>query len=78
MVIRKIINRNAIRILFQPIHDIKTERIIGYEALARGPEGEGANRLFTLAKEAGLKDELEIANVPHSSYFSGELGTFFH
>ncbi len=60
MVIRKIINRNAIRILFQPIHDIKTERIIGYEALARGPEGEGANRLFALAKEAGLKDELEM------------------
>lgn len=21
---------------------------------------------------------IEIANVPHSSYFSGELGTFFH
>lgn len=64
MDIRKIIYRNAVRILYQPIYDLKEESIVGYEALARGPEGspvEGANRLFKAAKEEGLKEKLEMA-----------------
>lgn len=63
MDIWKIINNKAVRILFQPIYDLKEESIVGYEALARGPEGspvEGASRLFQAAKEEGLKEKLEM------------------
>ncbi|WP_258807722.1 EAL domain-containing protein [Pseudidiomarina sp. CB1] len=36
----------AIEMAFQPIVDIKTQRIIAYEALVRGPNGEGAGWVF--------------------------------
>lgn len=35
-----------IRMAFQPIVDIKSKRIISYEALVRGPEGQGAGWVF--------------------------------
>ncbi|WP_258239684.1 EAL domain-containing protein [Pseudidiomarina homiensis] len=36
----------AIEMAFQPIVDIKTQSIIAYEALVRGPNGEGAGWVF--------------------------------
>ncbi|MDX1706740.1 EAL domain-containing protein [Pseudidiomarina sp.] len=35
-----------IRMAFQPIVDLKKQKIIGYEALVRGPEGQGAGWVF--------------------------------
>jgi EAL domain-containing protein (putative c-di-GMP-specific phosphodiesterase class I) len=48
----------GLRILFQPIVDLRTGAIHGYEALARGPAGsavEGAERLFAAADRAGVR-----------------------
>lgn len=61
--VRKVMNKNLIRILFQPIQNVNQNKIIGYEALARGPVGsqlEGAKKLFESAKDAGLLEELEM------------------
>jgi sensor c-di-GMP phosphodiesterase-like protein len=50
----KIIERKLIRTLFQPIVDLRTGNVLGYEALSRGPKGsplETAPKLFTAATE---------------------------
>ena len=36
----------AIEMAFQPIVDLQTQKIIAYEALVRGPNGEGAGWVF--------------------------------
>jgi len=58
------IDSGMLRVLFQPIHNIKSDAIIGYEALARGPEGsslELPKKLFKAARRAGGRQELEMA-----------------
>jgi EAL domain-containing protein (putative c-di-GMP-specific phosphodiesterase class I)/GGDEF domain-containing protein len=47
---------------FQPILDLETRQILGYEALSRGPRGselEAPSGLFGLAARQGLTEELE-------------------
>ena len=47
---------------FQPVVDIAAGKVIGYEALIRGPEGsdlESPDVLFAAAREGGLELELE-------------------
>ena len=53
----------AIRSVFQPIVDLTTSAVVGYEALARGPEGEweSPQRLFTAAAEQGQLPALDAA-----------------
>ena len=49
---------------FQPIHDLVTGDLVGYEALARGPAGsplELPSALFAAADEQGLTSELDLA-----------------
>ena len=45
----------AVRSVFQPIVDLTTSAVVGYEALARGPAGEweSPDRLFAAAAEQG-------------------------
>lgn len=61
--LQEIVNGNAIRVVFQPIFDLKDRRtIIGHESLSRGPEGtlfESAEYMFTLAARCGLLNRLE-------------------
>ena len=62
--IEEIIRRGAIRSVYQPIVDLATGEPIGYEALARGPQGtqlESPRALFAAAREAGVVTELEWA-----------------
>ncbi|MDV6316813.1 bifunctional diguanylate cyclase/phosphodiesterase [Idiomarina sp. HP20-50] len=50
--------------LFQPVMDTSRGTVIGHEALIRGPKGhplEFPDRLFSLASEAQLLSELELA-----------------
>lgn len=50
--------------LFQPIVSLSERRIIGYEALTRGPSNSALHspiNLFTVARQAGRLSELEMA-----------------
>lgn len=54
--LRQIIHRGEISTLFQPIVDLTSSKIIAYEALSRGPQGELESplKLFKLAHEGDL------------------------
>jgi len=59
-----ILEAGAVRSVYQPIVAIDTNATIGYEALARGPEGSPLQRpdlLFAAARETGRLAELEWA-----------------
>ncbi len=52
----------AVRTLFQPLVEIATGRVLGYEALSRGPVGtvwEFPDALFAAARAAGRENELD-------------------
>jgi EAL domain-containing protein (putative c-di-GMP-specific phosphodiesterase class I) len=62
----RLLRRGQIRVLFQPIFDITNNRILGYEALTRGPVGcllEGSDNLFDCAESLGRLVELECLAV---------------
>jgi EAL domain-containing protein (putative c-di-GMP-specific phosphodiesterase class I) len=57
-----LVERRAIRSLYQPLVDLYSGETIGYEALARGPHGsplESPDALFAAARSTGMKAELE-------------------
>ena len=61
--LQKIIIEKTITTVYQPVVDLKSLNILGYEALSRGPAGtEFTNPalLFTLASEFGLSVELDV------------------
>lgn len=53
----------GVRAVFQPLVDLETRAVLGYEALARGPEGPLTmpERLFAAARAAGRLAELDWA-----------------
>ena len=59
----RILAEDALRIRFQPIVELTTGQVIGYEALARGPEGlrERPDILFAAARREGRLAELDWA-----------------
>jgi len=60
--LQKVILEEQVSTVYQPILDLKTEQIMGYESLSRGPkhsEIEAPVILFTLAEETGLVFELD-------------------
>ena len=63
MELRHIIKEEKIQTFFQPIVNLKTGGIIGYEALCRGPKKtafEAADFLFTTSIEHNLSFELDL------------------
>lgn len=60
--IEEVIAKQKIRILFQPISDLRKREYVGYEALARGPDGpfEPAHKLFGAAAASGMRERLEM------------------
>ncbi len=57
-----LLERGRIRSLYQPLVDLYSGEVIGYEALARGPRGsalESPGALFAAARSAGVEEELE-------------------
>ena len=59
----ELIKSCGIRTLLQPIVELRSGRVMGYEALSRGPAGsplEQPDRLFGAAREAGREAELEL------------------
>lgn len=60
--IQQVIRDGGIRVHYQPIVDLTNLRVIGYEALSRGPAGtalESPAVLFELSREAGIAAELD-------------------
>lgn len=60
--IQDVLRARAVRAVYQPLVDLVSGEVIGYEALARGPEGtawERPDRLFDAAREAGQVAELD-------------------
>ena len=59
-----ILATDAIRAVYQPIFDGREDRVVAYEALARGPAGSPLERpdlLFAAARAAGRLEELDWA-----------------
>lgn len=61
--IRRIIDEEAFRPVFQPIVDLGTGQAEGYEALTRFADGTAPDAQFAEAARAGLGVELEIATL---------------
>jgi len=63
LTLTEVLRVGGLRSVFQPIVDLSTNGVVGYEALARGPEGELASpdRLFSIARVEGLVAELDRA-----------------
>lgn len=60
--LQELLIKEGIQIVFQPIVNLTTLEIMGYEALTRGPEGteyENPYFLFEIAREVGLVFELD-------------------
>lgn len=59
-----ILTQSGLHSLFQPIISLSERRILGYEALSRGPSNSPLHSpvaLFAVARQAGRLNELEIA-----------------
>jgi EAL domain-containing protein (putative c-di-GMP-specific phosphodiesterase class I) len=62
--LRRILDHGLVRSVYQPIVDIDSEEVVGYEALARGPEGSTLERpdlLFATARATGDVEALDWA-----------------
>lgn len=60
--IHDLLDRRAVATVFQPLIDIATGTLVGYEALSRGPAGspwESPVALFAAARDAGREAELD-------------------
>ena len=61
--LRQILDRREFDIAFQPIVDLRTRSVVGYEALSRFDDGVAPDRRFAEAFDAGLGAEFELAAV---------------
>jgi EAL domain-containing protein (putative c-di-GMP-specific phosphodiesterase class I)/CheY-like chemotaxis protein len=62
--IARVLSGDELRVVFQPVVHLASGRAVGFEALARFPEGEGSpESWFTLAASVGSLVELELATV---------------
>jgi EAL domain-containing protein (putative c-di-GMP-specific phosphodiesterase class I) len=62
--VRDLLTQGGLRAHFQPIVNLEDRRLVGYEALARGPVGsplEMPDDLFGAAREAGVLEQLDRA-----------------
>ncbi len=61
--LRAILAQETVSVLFQPIVSMVQQRIVGYEALSRGPSNSVLHSpltLFAAARQAGLLTDLEM------------------
>lgn len=75
--LKNIIKYKKINTFFQPIISLKTGKILGYEALTRGPEGselENPIDLFSAAKKNNMLFQLERVSREQALYRARNLG----
>jgi EAL domain-containing protein (putative c-di-GMP-specific phosphodiesterase class I)/GGDEF domain-containing protein len=61
--LRKLLESRALTVVFQPIYAFREARILGFEALVRGPEGSALQTpaaLFSAAADEGLANEVNV------------------
>ena len=61
--IRAVIGEQAFTTVFQPIVDLASGAVLGYEALTRFADGAPPDRVFAEAARSGLGGELELATL---------------
>ncbi len=61
--IRQVVSQRAFRSVFQPIIDMTSGTVLGYEALTRFVDGTPPDRAFQAAATAGVGLELEAATI---------------
>ena len=71
--IRRTIARRAFRPVFQPIVDLATREVVGYEGLTRFADRTPPDRAFHAAAAAGVGIELEVATIEAILEASGPL-----
>jgi EAL domain-containing protein (putative c-di-GMP-specific phosphodiesterase class I)/DNA-binding response OmpR family regulator len=71
--LRRILTNHEFDVVFQPIVDIRSRAVLGYEALARFADGVAPDVRFAEARAAGLGTEYELAAVARAATRSGEL-----
>jgi PAS domain S-box-containing protein len=59
----RVISEEAFVPVFQPVVDIRTRTVVGYEALTRFTDGQTPDRVFAEAGAVGLGLELEVATL---------------
>lgn len=60
----RVLAEQSVRSIYQPVVELETAAVVGYEALARGPQGCGLERpdvLFAVARREGRVAELDRA-----------------
>jgi EAL domain-containing protein (putative c-di-GMP-specific phosphodiesterase class I) len=60
--LQRIISDESVRTVFQPVLDLRTQVVIGYEAFARGPEDslfETPQALFAMSRRVGVAADLD-------------------
>ena len=75
--IREVIATSAFHPVFQPIVDLETGLVVGYEALSRFADGVPPDRRFADAGAVGLGPDLELACLEAAVSASGRLGEGF-
>lgn len=81
--LRKVLDGRALTTVFQPIFGFREGRILGFEALVRGPEGSAIEtpfELFSAAQHAGLALELNmtcVQQILHTFARAGLEGSLF-
>jgi EAL domain-containing protein (putative c-di-GMP-specific phosphodiesterase class I) len=75
--VRDVLDNDAIRIALQPVLDMTTDRIVGFEALSRFPAGPlgGPDGWFIAAHQVGMARELELAAVSMAAGLLPQLPT---
>ncbi|MFP5341978.1 MAG: EAL domain-containing protein [Candidatus Limnocylindria bacterium] len=73
--IRQIIDRRALRPVFQPIVRLSDQGVVGYEALTRFADGAPPDRRFSEAVSVGMGPDLEVACLEQAIEASKALPT---
>jgi diguanylate cyclase (GGDEF)-like protein len=69
------LNRDSIKVVFQPVVDLSSERVIGYEALSRDPQGKLSTvELFEKYSRIGRLKELKQITLTSQIEVARELG----
>lgn len=61
--VARVIDERAFRTVFQPIMELESRTIVGYEALTRFADGTPPDRQFTDAERIGMAHELELVTL---------------
>ena len=72
-VVRSLIERRRYVPVFQPIVELRSGGVVGYEALTRFPDGERPDVLFEYAARIGVGQELEAATLQSAVEAAAEL-----